>query len=129
MWNDIFNQVLINLQNVGIGMALFIVAYLANVCFSLYVNCKILGQKFDKNKLINSVLKIFSFGVGTALLCVSITTIPIFATTVGFIIPEEYATVFENLVIIGIFIISSCKYVMEAFNKMKNILDNQSKKD
>lgn len=130
MWENILQQILNNLQFVGFGMCLFIIAYLSNMCFSIYINCKILGEQFDKSKIINSGLKILAFGIGTAFLCVSVTAIPIFANAIGFTIPEMYATVFEDLVIIGVFIVSSCKYALEAFDKMKNILNNgESLKD
>lgn len=122
MWIEIINQIIENLQNVGMGMALFLVAYLSNMCFSIYVNCKIIGEDFDWSKILDSILKIIAFGLGTGLLCVAVTTIPIFANTVGFEIPKEYTEVFQNLAIIGVFLLSGCKYVLEAWDKMKQIL-------
>ena len=45
---------------------------------SLYYNIKILLQPFDREKAINSALKVAAFVVGLTLLCVSITTLPLY---------------------------------------------------
>ena len=102
-----------NLINIGWAMLIFLAAYLSNVAFSLYYNIKILLQPFDREKAINSALK----------LCVSITTLPLYANQVGWAIPEEYADMFADLVIIGAVLIVSCKYIVEAFTKFKAILE------
>lgn len=122
---DIIQNIINNLQNVGIGCVLFIVAYFSNMLLSLWYNIKILGQEFDYHRLINSALKILCFGLGTALLTIGITLVPEFANYVGFVIPEEYFEVFQNLAILSIFIISTCKYLVEAYGKFKAILLNK----
>lgn len=114
--------VLMNLINIGWAMLIFLAAYISNVAFSLYYNIKILLQPFDRNKAINSGLKIAAFVVGLTLLCVAITTLPLFANQVGWVIPEEYADIFTDLVILGAVLMVSCKYIMEAFTKFKAIL-------
>lgn len=118
MWE----QVLANLMNTGLGVAIFIVAYLSNVCFSLWYNIKILNQPFDIIRLRDGGLKILSFAIGLILLTGVITTLPIFADTVGWTIPDEYKEIFANLVIIGSFLLASLKYIVEAYTKMKTIL-------
>ena len=112
-----------NLINIGWAMLIFLAAYLSNVAFSLYYNIKILLQPFDKQKMINSGLKIATFVVGLTLLCVAITTLPIYADQLGWAIPEEYTDMFADLVIIGAVLIVSCKYIVEAFTKFKAILE------
>ena len=124
--NELLQIILVNLMDVGIGVLLFIMAYTSNMALSLYYNLKVLNQKFDKNKLIDSGFKVAAFGIGTALLCVCITTIPAFANHVGFAIPEEYSTVFQDLAILSVFIISSCKYLLEAYTKFSAILKTSS---
>ena len=62
------NAVLNNLINIGWAMLIFLCAYLSNVAFSLYYNIKILLQPFDKQKMINSGLKVATFVVGLTLL-------------------------------------------------------------
>lgn len=119
--NELVQVIISNLQNVGIGVLLFIVAYVSNMALSLYYNIKVLNEAFDKAKLINSALKVASFAIGTALLCVGITTIPAFASHVGFEIPAEYSTVFQDLAVLSVFIISACRYLLEAYQKLTNI--------
>lgn len=111
-----------NLTNIGWAMLIFLSAYLSNVAFSLYYNIKILLEPFSKEKLINSALKIAAFIVGLTLLCLAITTLPLFADLIGWEIPAEYTDLFSNLVIIGAVLMVTCKYIAEAFTKFKAIL-------
>ncbi len=123
---ELAQTVLTNLTDVGIGVLLFVMAYVSNMALGLYYNIKVLNQQFDKSKLIDSALKIAAFGIGTGLLCVCVTTIPAFATHVGFVIPEEYSTVFQDLAILAVFITSALKYVIEAYGKFSAILKTSS---
>ncbi len=118
------NAIVENLTNIGWAMLIFLAAYLANVAFSLWYNIKIQQQSFDKSKLIASALKVLTFVVGLTLLCVAITTLPLFATQVGWTIPEEYTDIFADLVIIGAVLLVSCKYIKEAFEKFTAILNS-----
>lgn len=115
-----------NLINIGWAMLIFLAAYLANVAFSLWYNIKILHEPFDRDKLIASGLKILTFVVGLTLLCTSITALPLFATQVGWAIPEEYSDLFADLVIIGSVLLVSCKYIKEAYTKFTAILNTQT---
>ena len=118
------NAVIENLINIGWAMLIFLSAYLANVAFSLWYNIKIQQQSFDKSKLIASALKVLTFVVGLTLLCVAITTLPLFATQVGWTIPDEYTDIFADLVIIGAVLLVSFKYIKEAFEKFTAILNS-----
>ena len=120
--NELLQVILTNLMDVGIGVLLFIMAYVSNMALGLYYNIKVMNQPFEKQRLADSGLKVLAFGIGTALLCVCITTIPAFATHVGFEIPEEYSTVFQDLAILAVFITSALKYVIEAYTKFSAIL-------
>ena len=122
---SMLNQVLNNLSHVGIGLVIFILAYVSNMSFSLYYNIKMLGEAFDYHKLINSGLKLVSFCIGVACLTTVITALPLFADFVGYAIPEEYTDVFSAVVIIAVPLYSSCKYAFEAFGKMKSILTKE----
>lgn len=112
-----------NLTNIGWAMLIFLCAYLSNVAFSMYYNIKILLEPFDKQKIVNSCLKIAVFVIGLTLLCLAITTLPLFASMIGWEIPAEYTDIFSDLVIVGAVLIVSCKYIVEAFTKFKAILD------
>ena len=118
------NIILNNLANIGWAMLIFLCAYLSNVAFSLYYNIKVLLEPFDRGKAINSALKVTAFVLGLTLLCLAVTTLPIFANLVGWAIPAEYADTFSDLVIIGAVLLVSCKYIAEAFEKFKAILNS-----
>ena len=121
-FEPLLNAVLNNLINIGWAMLIFLCAYLSNVAFSLYYNIKVLLQPFDRQKMINSGLKVATFVVGLTLLCVAITTLPLFAEQLGWAIPEEYTDIFADLVIVGAVLLVSCKYIKEAFTKFNAIL-------
>lgn len=123
------NTILHNLENAGWAMLIFLCAYVSNMAFSLYHNIKQLQQPFDKEKLINSGLKVASIVVGLVLLVVGITALPAFASYVGWKIPEEYSKVFSDLAVIGVCLVVSCKYFAEAITKFTAILDLGTKKE
>lgn len=105
------------------SMAIFLCAFLANVVFSLWYNIKINREPFSREKLATGGLKALTFIVGLTLLCIAITTLPIFATEVGWTIPEEYAELFADLIIVGAVLLVACKYIKEAFTKFVAILN------
>lgn len=118
-----YQAVIANLVTIGWAMLIFLAAYLANVTFSLWYNIKLQKEQFSREKLITSGLKILTFVVGLSLLCISVTTLPLFANEVGWAIPEEYSDLFADLVIIGAVLLVSCKYIKEAFTKFTAILN------
>lgn len=120
---SLLDSMLIALQYAATGLALFIISYASNMCFSIYYNIKVLGETFNKSKILNSIFKILTFGVGTFLMAVATVGIPEFANLTGIKLPEEYVKVFSTLAIAGVFIYCSCKYILEAFGKFKKILD------
>ena len=61
--------------------------------------------------------------LGLSLLCVAITTLPLYANQIGWAIPQEYSDLFADLIILGAVLVVSCKYILEAFTKFKNILE------
>ena len=118
-----YQAVIANLVTIGWAMLIFLAAYLANVTFSLWYNIKLQKEEFSREKLITSGLKILTFVVGLTLLCISVTTLPLFANDVGWAIPAEYTDLFADLVIIGAVLLVSCKYIKEAFTKFTAILN------
>lgn len=122
--NEILQSLLENLYSVGIGLGIFLCSYLSNVSFSMYYNIKIIGQSFNKNKLINSIMKVGTFIIGVAMLTLAITTIFPWATKNGLPIPTEYNEIISNVAILGICLTSSLKYIIESIGKMKKILES-----
>ena len=118
-----------NLISVGIGLLIFIMAYVSNMCFSTYYNVRVLGEQFELSKLKMSGLKIVTFGVGTALLTMAITLILPWANQNGLNIPEEYTEVITTVAILGVCLTGSLKYIVEAFSKMGKILNSGTGND
>ena len=124
--SDIWTQILVNLENVGIGMLLFFMAYLSNMSFSIYYNIKVLGQGFDTKKILTSVEKLIAYIVGTILLVVVVTTLPLFSAQAGLELPQEFVDTFSTMAIMILPIYASCKYALKAYSKMKSVLDSHT---
>ena len=121
--NIMLENMLVAIEYAAIGVVLFLVSYVSNMCFSIYYNIKILGQTFNKQKIFDSGFKIATFGIGTLLMTIATVGIPEFASITGIQLPEEYVKVFSTLAISAVFIICSCKYILEAYSKFKKILE------
>lgn len=111
-----------NLEVAGIGFAIFAMAYISNMSFSLYYNIKISQEVFSKEKLLNSVFKILAFAGGTIFLILATSLIVPWASNNGLAIPVEYSEVISTIATLGVCLSGALKYIMEAFNKMKKIL-------
>lgn len=111
-----------SIQNAGIGFAIFAIAYLSNMCFSLYYNIKIDKEKFSKEKILNSLFKILTFAFGVVGLVLSTSLIVPWASNNGLTVPAEYAEVISVLATLGVCLSATLKYIQEAFNKMRKIL-------
>lgn len=114
--------ILMNLEKVGIGAALFLGAYLANILLGIWANVKIEGYDFDWKLILNSIVKFIILGLGIALLSVVVSVIPAYATYVGIEIAPEILETIDSLVIIGSFLTTTLKYATDAVTKLKNIL-------
>lgn len=121
---EIYTLMLANLRNAGIGILIFLLAYLANISFSLYYNIKVLGQNFNKEQMWNSFLRIITFAVGTCCLVVVITALPLFANYMGLPLPDEFVNNLTMVAIIGFPLYLASKYAMMAFEKMKKVLES-----
>lgn len=122
---EIFIQeILQSLAYAGIGTALFTVCYLSNMSFGIWYNVKVLNQRFEWNRIKESALKLAGFSIGTILMCVGVTAIPIFCDVVGLTIPEQYTEVFQRLAIVSVFIYSAARYLIEAYGKFRAILES-----
>ena len=112
-----------NLIFIGIAMGLLSVSWLSNFVLSLYYNIKLLSQPFDWTRLFNGGLKLLTVVLGTALLVVSITFVPIFLQFTGVEILDEYIEFFSVLTIIVIFAKSIFAYVKQAYTTLSGIIE------
>ena len=114
--------ILMNLEKIGIGAALFLGAYIANILLGIWANVKIEGYEFDWKLILNSIVKFIVLGLGIALLSVVVSIIPAYATFVGIEIGAEILETINSLVIIGSFLTATIRYISDAINKVKVIL-------
>ena len=119
---DIVTIVIGNLEKVGIGVVLFLGAYLSNVCLGAWRNVKIEGYDFDWKLIGQSLIKFVVLGAGIGLLSVVVSTLPIYMAYVGIDIADDTMQVLDSIVIITAFVLATAKYVKDAYEKLKDIL-------
>lgn len=119
---DIMMLVVDNLEKIGIGVLLFLCAYLANMGLGAWNNVKIGGATFDWKLIVNSVVKFIVLGLSLALLSFVVSVIPAYATYVGVEIEAETLQTIDSIVIIGAFLAATIRYVTDAVGKVREIL-------
>ena len=119
---DIVTIIIDNLEKVGIGVVLFLGAYLSNVCLGAWRNVKIEGYDFDWKLIGQSLIKFVVLGAGIGLLSVVVSTLPIYMAYVGIDIADDTMQVLDSIVIITAFVLATAKYVKDAYEKLKDIL-------
>lgn len=120
--NDIITLVLTNLEKVGIGVALFLGAYLANIGLGAWKNVKVEGYEFDWKLIRQSILKFFVLILSLGLLSVVMSVIPAYATYIGIEIGAETMETIDSLVVVGAFLTATVRYITDAVSKLKTIL-------
>lgn len=119
---DLLNIVLTNLEQVGIGVALFLGAYLSNMGLGAWRSVKVNGYDFEWKLIVESVVKFLVLGVSIALLSVVVTTIPLYASYIGIDLSEETVTTIDSVVIVSSFMTATVRYIADSLVKFKDIL-------
>ena len=119
---DIMTIVIANLEKVGIGVLLFLGAYLSNICLGVWRNVKIEGYDFDWKLIAQSAVKFVVLGVGIGLMSIVVSVLPMYMTYVGIVIEDETMAVLDSIVIITAFVVACGRYVKDAYSKLKEIL-------
>jgi hypothetical protein len=122
--NNILILILTNLEKIGVGIGLFMGAYLANMGLGVWKNVKIDGSTFDWTLIKKSIVKFIVLILSIALLSIVVSVIPAYATYVGVEISQEVLETIDALVIIGAFLTATVRYVGDAVSKLKTILGN-----
>lgn len=122
--DNILILILTNLEKIGVGIGLFMGAYLANMGLGAWKNVKIDGSTFDWTLIKQSIVKFIVLILSIALLSIVVSVIPAYATYVGIEISQEVLEIIDALVIIGAFLTATIRYVGDAVSKLKTILGN-----
>ena len=120
--NALMSIVIANLEKVGIGVLLFLGAYLSNICLGVWRNVKIEGYDFDWKLIAQSAVKFIVLGVGIGLMSIVVSVLPVYMTYVGIVIEDETMAVLDSIVIITAFVVACGRYVKDAYSKLKEIL-------
>lgn len=120
--DNILILILTNLEKIGVGIGLFMGAYLANMGLGAWKNVKIDGNTFDWTLIKQSIVKFIVLILSIALLSIVVSVIPAYATYVGIEISQEVLETIDALVIIGAFLTATVRYVGDAVSKLKTIL-------
>lgn len=115
-----------NLFIVGNGIVLFMTGWFSNFVFSLYYNIAQMQERFNKSKFIKGIIKALCIAVGTSLIVINITAVPIYCNTVGFSIPDEYINVFNILTIVSVFMIPTFMYMAQSIKTLSDIVSFKS---
>lgn len=121
---DILNLILMNMEKIGIGVALFLSAYISNMGLGAWKNIKIDGNAFDWSLIKSSAIKFIILIISIALLSIVVSIIPAYVTYVGIEISQEVLETIDALVIIGAFLSATLRYIGDAIDKLKTILGN-----
>lgn len=119
---DIMTIVVANLEKVGIGVLLFLGAYLSNICLGAWRSVKIEGYDFDWKLIGQSLVKFVVLGLGIGLLSIVVSILPMYMTYVGIVVEDETMNVLDSIVIITAFVMACGRYVKDAYGKLKEIL-------
>ena len=111
-----------NLEKVGIGVLLFLMAYISNMALGAWRSVKIDGYVFDKKLILQSIVKFFVLGVGIALLAIVASLIPSYMIYTGVTIEEATVETIDNIIIIGAFLTATVRYWIDGISKLKEIL-------
>lgn len=126
MWNDILNQVVDNLQKVGIGIGIFVLMYISNMGASIWYNVKILSEKFSWSKIKDSGIKVLCISISIICFCLGVTLVLPWINYAGLEIPQEFNDVLNIVAMCGVALSGIVKYGKEAFTKLQKIFNAQS---
>lgn len=114
-----------NLKLIAYAAIIFVLAYGANICFSLWYNIKILKESFSWKKLGTSLLKVMAVVIGIVLLCSAVTLLPYVLSTVGLEVGESTEKFIDIITIITAIVVTCTKYIKEAYYTFVSILNSK----
>lgn len=117
-----YELVLMNLEKVMLGALIFLGAYISNVMLGAWKSVKIDGSTFDWKMILNSAIKYAVLTIGIAILAIVVAVVPEYATYIGITIEDATLQAIDSIVIIGAFLTSAIRYLVDAVNKVKTIL-------
>ena len=120
--NDIMMLVLTNFEKIGIGVGIFLCAYVSNMGLGAWKNVKIDGSTFDWKLMGQSAAKFIVLGLSLSLLSMAISVLPAYVTYIGIEMEPETMNTIDSLVITSVFLSATIRYITDSISKVKTIL-------
>lgn len=111
-----------NVMVIGALVGMFVLAWLANFCFSLFYNLTEVQENFDKTKCVQGIVKAIAIGLGLVLVTIVISALPQLLVGIGIDIPESVSEFCSMSVILIPFASAIIYYVKDAVSTFINIL-------
>lgn len=103
----------------------FLLAYIANILFSLYLNIKIDGEDFNKYRLLDACKKALVFVAATLMLVIAVDVIVLYLATIVPEIGEQTKNVVTVVAIVATIGRAALKYIVEAYQTFQNVLSGK----
>jgi hypothetical protein len=121
MWQVILQ----NITYVSIAFGIFFICVIANIIASVFYNTNNLKQVFDVKRLFTGFIKMISVGITTAILAIVASLLPIVIQIFSIDIPDNVENTYTVIAIGLLYFNAIRKYFTEAFNTIKEILENK----
>lgn len=115
--------------NVLYAYGVFVLVYIANILFSLYLNIEVLNEAFDKYRIGQSIKKGVVLVIATLMLVIAIDTVLFYFNSYIPELSEELQTTVTVATIILTIGRAALKYLIEAYNTFRQILEVQPDTD
>lgn len=103
----------------------FILAYAANILFSLYLNIKVDGEDFNKYRLFDACKKALVFVAATLMLVIAVDVIMLYLTTIVPEVGEQMTSIVTVIAIVATIGRAALKYIIEAYQTFQNVLNGK----
>lgn len=122
-------QLTLDLLRVIYAYGVFILAFTANILFSLYFNIAMKHQKFDRQRLWTSLKKACVFIIATEMMVVAIGIAGVYFTLFIPELSEQLQTSLSIMMVIATIGRASLNYLIEAYQTFSNVLNYKEKAD
>lgn len=100
----------------------FLLAYSANILFSLYLNIELLKQDYSKEKMLKSLKKAIILVLATLMLVIAVDVVAIYFSVFIPTLNDEIREAVTVVAIIATIGQAALLYIIEAYRTFKNIL-------
>lgn len=115
----------LDLINVCYAYVVFLLAYVANILFSIYYNTKVNNDKFDKEKLYQSIKKAIIFVIATFALVIAVDVALLYINAYAPELSESAKNTVSIVMVASTIGRAALKYIVEAYNTFVNVLNGK----